>query len=134
MTDEIRYEAPRPAASVPGTPHVRVDRARRSLVLLVLYAVVIIGRGHGILPVGLLLFFPEFPLPPRVAGWIGAGLLALALLPRNLQTYRVVTAGGILLCYISIFLFSLDSDAAPVTWVLSAPLGIYAYRRWRVIQ
>jgi hypothetical protein len=107
----------------------RRERARRAMLLFVLYFVVIIGRGHGIFPVGLTLFFPEFPLP-RITGWIGSGLLALALLPRNLQIYRIATGGGILLCYTSILLASLDSDAAPVTWVLSAPFAAYAYRWW----
>ena len=107
----------------------RRERARHALLLFVLYFIVIIGRGHGIFPVGLVLFFPEFPLP-RITGWIGGGLLALALLPRNLQLYRIVTAGGILFCYASILLASLDSDAAPVTWILSLPLGAYAFRWW----
>jgi hypothetical protein len=109
----------------------RVERARHALLLFVLYFFVPMARGHGILTVGLTLVFPEFPFP-GVTGWIGFGLLAIALFPGSMRAYRGLTFGAILLLCCSILLASADTDLPVFTWIFSAPFAAYAYFWMRV--
>lgn len=104
----------------------RGERARQALLLFGLYFVVLFARGHGVGTVGLMLFFPEFPLP-RMTGWTGTALLALALLPESMRAYRIVTLGAILLLGCSILLASADTDLSLLTWLFSAPFGAAAW-------
>lgn len=141
--DEGEHHAARlpsrgPESHVRDTPPMgHRDRAKHAMLLFLCYFMVLGGRGHGIFPVGLMLVFPEFPLPPRITGWIGTGLLALAVLIGNMHAYRIVTLGGIVLCCCSILLASVETDLPIFTWILSIPFAGYAWSwmqkaGWRV--
>lgn len=124
--DHAARLAANPAADVPGTPRMgRGERARRAALLFLLYFFIICGHGHGVFTVGLMLFFPQFPAP-MVTGWIGTGLLALALLPGSMRAYRIVTLGGIVLCCCSILLAIAVTDAGLITLIFSIPFAVYA--------
>jgi len=89
--------------------------------VVLLFGCVLIGAGHGVGPIGLLMIFgmAEAWAVPMVVGWLSIAALALAALVPQRELYVTVVLLGLTLLVISWWLFISQSSsmvASIVPW------------------
>jgi hypothetical protein len=99
--------------------------------VLVAFGVVLIGAGHGVAPIGLLLFLghAEVWYPPMALGWLGIAILGIAALAPWRFVHASLSVLGLLALAASWILFISQSEVIPITLALSLPfIGVCTAR------
>jgi hypothetical protein len=103
-----------------------------AIAVLLCYAIVLIGAGHGAAPVGLIMYWIAAPETaaawkmPAGLGWAGAAMLALSCLVRPVRPHFWARLGAGLVLFMGWLMFIGQSEVLVVTLVTSIPLAIAA--------
>lgn len=104
-----------------------------NLGVVLAFGMVLIGAGHGVAPIGLILFLgdaEEWVLPMTV-GWTAIGLLALAVLVPRLGLHVACVQLGLLTLAAAWMLFLSLSEILPISFLFSIPfLAAMVARLW----
>ncbi len=92
-------------------------------VVALAYGAVILGAGHGVAPIGLLLVLGDADewVPPMLAGRLALGLLTVVILLPWRWVYATFEAAGVALLFVSWALFIQYTEVLPVTLAFSVP-------------
>jgi len=104
-----------------------------NLGVVLTFGVVLIGAGHGVAPIGLILFLGEAEewVLPMTVGWSAIGLLALPALVPRLGLHVACVQLGLVTLAVAWMLFLSVSEARAFSLAFSLPfLGASIARVW----
>lgn len=111
-------------------PERRDRAATAALIAVMAYGFAIVAAGHGIVPVGLLLFWGPAQggllAAGALLGWVGIIAFAGGFLLRADRRARYGIYAGLVLMAASLFPFMAFSDAPPITMITGFPFVLAA--------